>query len=326
MKPPKLSLHPRGVYFVKFKGKFTYFSKDKRQSEVDYLAWVQSVWLPAQNSKPTRDKEYTVLDMVELYLSWVHQNRAKSLFMSYRSYLRPLVAMAPTLPLRQVDTQLCEALKQDMVVAGYKPATVNHTLKAIRRMIGWADQQGIVQNLRKPVPQSLPQGSRKPTTIGSSRISQWLQSGDLCTQVWLVLNYLTCARPSEIVRLAHGDGEWLPCGRIFRTRSKVGGRTGYDRFLLFSEEALTWVPHLQPRWSTHDSYGKAVRKLGMGGPRQLRSAGASHLRAAGVSYKDIRVILGHTEAGAVVHYVEEDFSTVLPFLDRLSVLPLRAGD
>jgi len=322
MKPPKLSLHPRGVYFVKFKGKFTYFSKDKRKSEVDYLTWVQSVWLPAKNSKPTGDKEYTVLDMVELYLSWVHQNRAKSLFMSYRSYLRPLVAMAPTLPLRQVDTQLCEALKQDMVAAGYKPATVNHTLKAIRRMVGWADQQGIV-NVRKPQTMPIATTRQRRSPSSEQTISILLVRADMQTRIWLSLNYLTCARPSEIVRLAHGDGEWLPCGRIFRTRSKVGGRTGYDRFLLFSEEALTWVPHLQPRWSTHDSYGKAVRKLGMGGPRQLRSAGASHLRAAGVSYKDIRVILGHTEAGAVVHYVEEDFSTVLPFLDRLSVLPLR---
>jgi site-specific recombinase XerD len=325
MKPPKLSLHPRGVYFVKFKGKFTYFSKDKRQSEVDYLAWVQSVWLPAQNSKPTRDKEYTVLDMVELYLSWVHQNRAKSLFMSYRSYLRPLVAMAPTLPLRQVDTQLCEALKQDMVAAGYKPATVSHTLKAIRRMVRWGNTQGLVQTL-PPQAEALAIPKKMSLSLSIGAVTSLLRSGDTEIQTWLVLSYLTCARPSEIVRLAHGDGEWLPCGRIFRTRSKVGGRTGYDRFLLFSEEALTWVPHLQPRWSTHDSYGKAVRKLGMGGPRQLRSAGASHLRAAGVSYKDIRVILGHTEAGAVVHYVEEDFSTVLPFLDRLSVLPLRAGD
>jgi site-specific recombinase XerD len=325
MKPPKLSLHPRGVYFVKFKGKFTYFSKDKRQSEVDYLAWVQSVWLPAQNSKPTRDKEYTVLDMVELYLSWVHQNRAKSLFMSYRSYLRPLVAMAPTLPLRQVDTQLCEALKQDMVVAGYKPATVNHTLKAIRRMVRWGNTQGLVQTL-PPQAEALAIPKKMSLSLSIGAVTSLLRSGDTEIQTWLVLSYLTCARPSEIVRLAHGDGEWLPCGRIFRTRSKVGGRTGYDRFLLFSEEALTWVPHLQPRWSTHDSYGKAVRKLGMGGPRQLRSAGASHLRAAGVSYKDIRVILGHTEAGAVVHYVEEDFSTVLPFLDRLSVLPLRPED
>ena len=323
MKPPKLSLHPRGVYFVKFKGKFTYFSKDKRKSEVDYLTWVQSVWLPAKNSKPTGDKEYTVLDMVELYLSWVHQNRAKSLFMSYRSYLRPLVAMAPTLPLRQVDTQLCEALKQDMVAAGYKPATVNHTLKAIRRMVGWAQKQKISPPQQIPHTEPVPQPHRQMRGTSKDRVTHLILEVPNPLRPWLVLNYLTCARPSEIVRLAHGDGEWLPCGRIFRTRSKVGGRTGYDRFLLFSEEALTWVPHLQPRWSTHDSYGKAVRKLGMGGPRQLRSAGASHLRAAGVSYKDIRVILGHTEAGAVVHYVEEDFSTVLPFLDRLSVLPLR---
>lgn len=324
MNPPKLSLHSRGVYFVKFKGKFHYFTKDKSESERLYLAWVQSVWLVAKQGKQRDQLDPTVLDVVEMYLSWVHQNRSKKLFMDYRGYLRPLVAMAPTLPLSQLDTQLCEALKQDLLGAGYKPTTVNHTLKAVRRMVQWAATFGGY----KAVPH-LASVSAQVSRISVSakekyQVSQLCQLSSTPLQPWLVLNYLTCARPSEIVRLAHGDGEWVE-RNVFRTKSKVGNRTGYDRFLLFSDEALTWVPHLVPRWSTHNSYGKAVIKLGMGGPRQLRTAGASHLRAAGVSYKDIRVILGHTEAGAVVHYVEEDFSTVLPFLNRLSVLPLTPG-
>lgn len=305
---------------MKYKGRFQYFTKDKKQSEKDYLQWVQSVWLPSQDSKKPRDNaEYTVLDVVELYLSWVYQNKSKQLFQSYRSYLRPITAICPTLPLTSMDVKVCEALKVDMVEAGYKPTTINHSLKAIRRMVTWLKDQEpetpvpYLGSVRVEVPRT------RVKALTKERVLDLLDAASDSLKPWLVLNYLCCARPSEIVRLAHGDGEWLE--NTFVTKSKVGGRTGFDRFLLFSEEAMSWVPHLTPRFSTHDSYGKEVRKLGMGGPRQLRAAGSSHLRAAGVSYKDVRVVLGHTEAGAVVHYVEEDFSTVLPLLNQLSVLP-----
>lgn len=321
MRTPKLCLHSRGVYYVRFKGKYIYFKKDKATSERMYLDWIRNVWGPAQDRKQAAKTSPKVIEAVEIYLSWVYQNREKKLFMTYRSYLRPLVAMVPELPVTELDTQVCESLKQDMLQAGYKPSTVNHTLKAIRRMLDQVDRLDLAQNLPRLRVTSVPQPRPQARPVDKPYIEQLFQLARPVEIPWLVLNYLTCTRPSEMVRLANGIGEWVE-ENVFRTKSKVGDTTGYDRFILFSDEALTWVPYLKPQFSTYDSYGKAIRKHGLGGPRQMRTAGASHLRSAGVSYKDIRVILGHTEGGAVVHYVEEDFSTVLPYLSQLSVLPL----
>lgn len=337
-RPPKLSLHKsRNVWFVKFRGKFFYFTKHKAESEQRYAVWISEHWTPAVSAeiqrKQTRREELGLLELTEAYLSWVRQQHSQKLMKDYRNYLRPLMrygditAVARHLRPSDIDVPLMESLKVDMLKAGYAPRSVNHTLKSVSRLLRWglrmqlltsAPDLSLVTPARVPAPQ--PQAGSHRDLL---RLLYLARYGDPRLVPWLVVNYLACLRPSELPRLVRqASTHGVDSSGVVQIEGKTTYKTGQPRYVLLSEEALSWLHVAEPHWVHWESYSKRVNKIcKSGGPRKLRSWGATHLRQAGVPLPDIRTILGHSEGGAVVHYVERDFAAVRHYLDRITVRP-----
>ncbi len=330
--PPRLSLHKRtGVYFVKFQRKFTYFTKDPGESQGLYVQWLSDVWGPvtaAVSSGPT--VETRLLELSELYLTHVRLTMSHKLMADYRGYLKPALRFkkgaAAGLRVTDVNAQFLNALQHSMLADEYKPRTVNHTLKAVVRMIRWAEDQELIPATSLPkrvnlVPVSKPQ----PKALPPSVVVDWLRdAGEKDSRLvpWLALNYLAAMRPSELPRLIRGEGEKISEGVVAIT-GKSTHKTGEPRYVLLSEEARGWLEVAEPCWKRWESYSSRVRSLSRyGGPRRLRSWAATHLRQQGVPLPDVRVILGHAESGSIVHYVESDFSAALSGVDRISVRPV----
>lgn len=331
--PPKLSVHKAtGVHCVTWKGRRIYFSKDASESHKEYAKWIASVWAPAAAAMPSKQdhREDRLLELTELYLSDVRLTKSHALMSSYRSYLKPALAFkhgsASRLRVNDITPQFLHALSHDMLANGYMPRSVNHTLKAVARMIRWAEDQELVQSSRLPsriklVPVQKPQ----PRASAPSVVVEWLresQEKDPRLTPWLALNYLAVLRPSELPRVVGGHGEWIAEG-VLAIEGKSTHKTGLPRYVLMSPEAKEWLAVAEPCWKTWQSYSARVReKCRFGGPRRLRAWAATHLRQQGVPLPDVRVALGHSESGAVVHYVESDFSAALTGLDRITVRPV----
>jgi dUTPase len=100
---------------------------------------------------------------------------------------------------------------------------------------------------------------------------------------WLALNYLAALRPSEVVRLVRGEGEWIERG-LFQPRISKTFRDGRTpRVYVLSEEAMMWLQHARPEWAHMKAYGTAVRRAcGPGLPHPLRHSAAQHLSDLGV--------------------------------------------
>lgn len=331
MRTPKLSKHARGVYFVKWGGRFHYFTKDYTESHRLYLEHLDQVWLPAQKTKagsrsgPSR-KIPSCVEVAEHYLSAVYTDRSKTLMSQYRSVLAHFLRRWGSMPVDKMHPVLLNDLKVDMKTAGYSPRSINHTLKAVRRMFKWAQDMslGVPKDLSLEGVRLVPVPPPTPTAPPISAVAAMIRRAievDPKLGPWLALNYLGLMRPSEVVRLAHGQGQWLAPG-IFEMRSKTQGSTGDSRIVILSEEAMTdWVPKIQPQWKSWSSYSHALRDAcGPGGPRALRRWAATHLRQKGVAREDIGLLLGHKQTAAIQHYVGEDWTLLR---SRASLLGLR---
>jgi site-specific recombinase XerD len=111
---------------------------------------------------------------------------------------------------------------------------------------------------------------------------------------WIELQYLAAMRPTEVIKLVHGEGAFEEEG-IFRLHtSKVSRRTQEPRRIVLTPRALEVLRACEPVWGSLDSYSAAVRRTcGPGGPGPLRHSAASHLLQAGAARADIDLILGH---------------------------------
>lgn len=328
MRVPSMRRHKTGVFFVRHKGKDTYFSLDEAASRRAYEQWLQGTWARTA-AEPASSSQPSLVRIADAYLEYVYRTRGKKLSQDYRAYLQPLMRYGggPEVGLllrpQDVNVALLDALGIDMISAGYKPRTVNHTLKAIKRMLMWAADRDMINEpprLRRlptvPVPKPTPK------VLCARNARNWVAEAAIKDErlvPWLSLIYLSCLRPSEAASLAHDRGEWIEEG-VYAIRGKTTGSTGDYRYMVFSDEGLEHVSALRPCWKTWDGMSRRCRTLcSYGGPRQLRSWGATHLRRAGVPLPTVRCVLGHGDGGAVDHYLERGFAEARSALRRITL-------
>lgn len=349
MRVPSLRLHARGVWFCRFGGRDHYFTRDRAESQALYLELLDRRWVPyasaRQRSMPA-DK-VTIVEASELYLADVLTNLGKRRMGAYRNYLAEFIRAWGALPLKNLNAQMLGAMKSDLAAAGRAPRTVNHAIKAVRRMYSFAADHFQMErraDLSKvkllKVPRPVPKAPQLAGVVGlimaatepghprsagwkaTNRYPQAPRPPDPRLRPWLALNYLACLRPSELVRLVHGHGQWIHRG-VFEMTSKVQKSDGENyRYVVLSEEALGWLSLAAPAWRTWEAYSKALRDIvGPGGPRRLRSWGATHLRRAGISRAEIGAVLGHEQDGSLRNYVEEDWVQLRRVASRLTLRP-----
>lgn len=215
-----------------------------------------------------------------------------------------------------------QALKTDMIRSRkYHPRTINHDISSIKSLFLWASGMEIIPpvNFRFVKSEPLPPTPNK--AMKPKKVWEMLEKAPPSLRCWLAVNYLTMARPSEMVRVVNRQGEWEEKW-LFRCHGKVTGRTQEWRRIVFSTEALAWLKFCEPRWKRQDTYYQACeRACGRGGPHPLRHSGATHLSERGVARRDIDLLLGHLPSRVSRTYVRIDWQSLRRIATHLTLRP-----
>jgi integrase len=362
-KVPKLRRHATGVYFCQFAGTRRYFSVNLEESEREYRQALRE-WTAWQDERERGRTKTThrIIDIIREYLASRLTDASEDQWRWCRSHLGRLGRTWGALPADAFNARLLQALKADMMqVPVRSPSTpstpsgpstpkrklaaktINHDLRAIKSLFRWASDMGYCRevNLRAVKMLPLPQLQRKTATIADvhrvinlalgREIGHHPKTLERLTPnpsiaPWLAVNYLAALRPSEVVRLVHGEGVWIGKGLFQPKVSKTFKDGRHPRVYVLSDEALMWLQHARPTWSEMKNYGAAVRRaVGPGWPHPLRHSAAAHLSAAGVDRAEIERALGHYPRAVSQTYLPVELAPLRATLARLSLGPIAPG-
>lgn len=328
--PPKLSHRKKRDYWcVVYRGKETYLGKDESESREKYFRWISEVWSADQSllaehrrKKASAQHAISVSDLRERFLASVEAERQNRMVRDYRYCLNHLSPLDNT-PAQSIRPVTLEGIKRSLADKNLKPTTINHIIGATKTMLRWAARHDLVEPVDLSSVRQVRVAKKVLKVPGIEAVQASLteaQQKDPRLEPWIALNYLAAMRPSEVARMAAGEYEWYDHG-IAVMQGKSTWKRDELRYILLSEEALVWLPLLQPHWQTWESYSKRVSKMTkLPGPRVLRSWAASHLRRIGVGRGDIERALGHSTSGRQLwEYMEEDLPQVRAEVSRLSL-------
>jgi len=293
---PQLRRHKTGVWFCRWAGKDHYFSRNRGEAQPLYLASLKewADWRAARTASrmpPLAHGSMPVVEVAELFLRAKELERGRAAREYYRKHIKRFLHAYGPLRSDVVKAQHIQGIKEDMLRQGLMPKTANHDVGAIKTMLRWAMRFEYMPQVNLDGVSKVPLPPPKPKGIPLAAVLDLIDAADATMAPWLALNYLCLMRPSEVIRVACKQGEWIEEG-VYEIDSKVGMRTGMRRQVVFSSEAMEWFDGITPRWSRLDSYSQAVRDLGRGGPGRLRHSAATHLHRAGASRADVSILLG----------------------------------
>lgn len=338
-KVPKLRRHVTGVYFVQFGGQRRYFTVGLEESEKLYRVALRDwTMLIDQQALAKSHTARSIVELVRAYLESRLTDASKAQHTWCKSHLSRLTRTWGTLPADAFNARLLQAMKADMVSMGTLAAkTINHDLRAIKSMFRWASDMGYCRevNLRAVKSLPLPQMQRKALAreditrivnlalgreIGTNPNTGKRLEPNPAIAPWLAVNYLAALRPSEVVRLVHGEGVWIGKGLFQPKYSKTFRDGRHPRVYILTDEALMWLKHAKPHWAEMKAYGTAARRaIGPGLPHPLRHSAATHLFELGVSRPDIDLVLGHYPRAVSQTYVHVELAPLRETLRRLSL-------
>jgi len=307
---PKLSQLPDGRFVTKWGGKRHYLGRNQTiavklyaESIAQWSAWRGEV--DRVRSRPMKLRRRRLIDISVAFLESKSLEGGIDLERYYRKHTKRFVGSYGGDFADGIRVGDLTGLKNDMLRKAFAPKTVNHDVIAVRAMMQYAIDQELIPpvNLKgcKPITLGLPPD--KSMTIDKV-MRMFADAGDK-VRPWLVVNYLTAARPIEVVRIVHKQGTWIEPGIFRLDRGKNDARNRVPRHLILTPEALSWLHVCRPYWSRLDSFSAAVRNAcGAGGPHPLRHTAASHLHRSGVDRADIDLILGHLPGRVSLTYVQ----------------------
>lgn len=306
---PKLIQLADGRYTTKWGGKRRYLGRDRNAAMRLYADSIAqwSAWrgdIDRARRRPLNDRRERLVDVSAAFLDSKRLEGGIDLERYYRKHTKRFVASHGTEFADLIRVGHLTGLKNDMLRRSFAPKTVNHDVIAVRAMMQYAIDQEFIPpvNLKgcKPIRLGLPPD--KSLTI-ETVLMMIACAGDR-VRPWLVVNYLTAARPIEVVRIVHKQGTWIEPGIFRLDRGKNDARNRVPRHLILTDEAISWLHVCRPYWSRLDSYSAAVRNVcGAGGPHPLRHSAATHLQTAGVGRVDIDLFLGHLPGRVSLTYV-----------------------
>lgn len=355
--PPSLRQHTSGQFTVRYRGKDFYFGTSRLEAQARYIAWIEREWLPDQSDRAEtarrRSTELHVAELAHRYLAHVLTSRGPAREQQYAVYLRPWLHAYGTLPCSLAHPTMLDALGAAMselespsggnltptgrdattppshpnkpLHPRYKARTINHTLKAVKRMFAWGVDRGLIENrsldrvplLRVPPP--------RPKIASCQQIIGWIEqarkAGDADLASWIGLAYLSLQRPSALVRLINAEGVWLRHGVFLLDVAKNDA----SRYVVLSDEALAWLLCCRPRWKLWESFSaRMVRICGPASrPRVLRSSAATHLEHEHqATREEVRRLLGRAPRDADDAYIPTNWTRYRQAAGRLTLLPV----
>lgn len=340
--------HYFGTDFARAQATFLDPASDHAGSLARWLEWRARRAGRARSRPP---KRLTVAALLEAFLEHYSDERREGARSYHAKHLRRFANAFGPIFCDELDAAALLAFRSDLMrdEAGYAPRTIAHDLGAVKTMLSWG-----ADNLPGQVPQLNLRAVRKPrlppprpSPLDPATVRRFIEHcerADPRLGPWLRVNYLTFARPSEVVRLVAGSGVWEPAvgagggsggggvvdRAIFRLyESKSYHATGEPRRLVVSDGARMWLECCRPHWSRLDSYSAAVRRcLGPSrvrppwlpsGPRVLRHSAASNLHRLGVERSACDLLLGHLPSRVSLTYNPIDWRALWESAGRLTV-------
>lgn len=293
---PSLSKHKAsGQWYVRWGGRCHYLGKDRAKAReayaeqiVEWAKWRAGRDGPAGLTAPRRDA-ITVAELVQRFLATKQAECSPATADFYRYALRPFTAIYAPKAAESIKAKNLQAYKELLIGLGHGPKHIKHLLSSVKTLFQYAmDLEDIPAiNLHAVKTPRVPRPEPKGYNITAMR--GMVNRAPHSLKPWLRVNWLTMARPMEVVRMVHTDGVWIKPWLFEPTAAKTLGRR-----IVLSTLALKWLKHCDPHWSRLDSYGKACRRC-RGGltPHPLRHGAAQRLHALGVDRATVELILGH---------------------------------
>ncbi len=252
--------------------------------------WAQ--WYAARHTRTRRTVRIVLID--DLCREFILYQQARGRDRHYRGHLKRFWSAFVNVEANRIQAAHIEALKTDMLRAEYHPKTINHDIGAIKALFRWAERTGLIpaNSVHLATGEPVPPPDRKAWTV--QQVRAHVRRADARLRPWLRCQYLTLMRPSEMCRVANGEGRWEEPWLYRLDVDKVSWRTGEPRRVVFSPLALTVFRSVKPHWSHPSSYYHACAESGIvGGPHPLRHSTATHLARLGATREAIDLLLGH---------------------------------
>ncbi len=326
---PTRRRHQSGNFFVRWGGRDRYFGHDPAVAQQRYLtdpadglpAWKR--WKDGKAKQRERRQtagKMTVSELAERFLDSRAIEGGDERREYYRKHLRRFLLAHGLFRVEFIRQAWLQRIKDDLLKDGKAPRTVNHDIQAVKTCLQWAMDHELIEPVNLRGVKKVPVGAvRSKARTRGDCIRQMLKaSADL--RPWLVVNYLTAARPIEIVRAVNGHGSWIERG-VLEVPNKSGWKSGQPRCLLFSAEAFAWLRKCEPFWTRLDSYSTATRRETGAGPHTLRHSAATHLLSAGVHRSDVDSLLGHYPSRVSLTYQGMPWRVLRRLAARLTVAP-----
>jgi len=323
--PPKLHQHHRGQFFVKYAGQRHWLGSDKKVAQIEYADHLRrwGEWKSKKAETRVRVLPGGPKRIVDVYDAFIDQRRAcvtSYTTVFYEGSLRRFIAVYGRYPADMVRVGEILAFRSDLLSMGLARKTVNHEIGAIKTLMQWGAGMEFMPALPLQAIKalSLPPVPKKGYKLADVR--KMMAKAEDKLKPWIAVNWLTMARPMEMVRLVAREGVFESKGVFRFNESKTSTRSGEPRHLVLSDLALKWLGKSEPLYSRLDSYSRSVRRAcGAGGPHPLRHGAASHLHSLGVDRVTVDLILGHLPSRVSRSYVPIDWPALRPTVSRLTL-------
>lgn len=129
----------------------------------------------------------------------------------------------------------------------------------------------------------------------------------------LAIQYVCCARPTEVLRLVAGTGEFESPGVFRLAVSKTEKKNGVPRRLIVGDLGLDLLKGARSAYCCAQSYWRAATDATDVGTHRYRHSAAAHLAALlpAQEFSLVRLMLGHySDLGVTTVYARPDWASL----------------
>lgn len=308
--PPALKFHEtKRVYYTRSMGVYYSLGSDKRAAEVKHAEIVGEWAREKKRDSITKGRRVARLTVTELYQrfidSKVHDRSAETVT-SLRNWLRAFVSLHFNQPASSIRPTTIHEFRQGLIRRSLSVRTINHQISAIKAMFRWAAELEMIPPIMVDAVKLMRLPPVKPRGYSIEKLHKMLaKTTPPHLQWWIMLQWLTMARPMEMCRIVAGKGEWVEPWLFKPHQAKTS-----NRLIVFSEAALRVLSQCAPRWSSHAAYRRALNRYGCLPPHPLRHGAATYLLERGVDRPTVDLLLGHALPRVSETYMPKNWRTL----------------
>lgn len=316
---PKLTKHkPSGCYRIKYRGKTFSLGSDAETARKRYAdhvrQWAQ--WIAdkeAVRAARRRRRQMQVADLFESFITDKATECSDYTLSYYRTNLARFVTGFHARFVDSIEPWEIQKFKTRLMKTGwertdgkgrivksgpYSPKSIGHQIDAIRALFRYGSDMGFCPelNLRGVKKPPVPPPDAKPKAYTMRQVMAMVSDAPDYLKPWIVLQFNTACRPSEVVHMAHGRWRKFDGPKVIELTHHKTARH-QRRIILLSAQASRNLQRVcdDPRYARGASYYRACERSTGRAPHALRHAAATRLirRLGEAERAVVDRILGH---------------------------------